>query len=144
MTYYLPPPDEGGSGLQAVSGVRPAPGATVDRGPPGPGLPDGRILRTVRLPAHELAAYLGAWENDPPPATVIPAPPGVVARERQRPDRTMPGAVRRQRLAVVAEGREATALHWSAPEPVTADDESAWRRAVDRLAEAGAAAGWRA
>ena len=96
------------------------------------------------MPADQLAAYLGAWEADPPPAGPIPTPAGVVARERQRPDRALPGAVRRQRLAVVAEGHEATALHWSAPEPVTADDEAAWRRAIDRLAAAGAAAGWRA
>lgn len=144
MTYYLPPPDDGGSGLQAVSGVRAAPGATADRAPPGAGLPDGRLVRTVRMPADQLAAYLSAWEDDPPPAAVIPAPPGVVARERQRPDRAVPGAVRRQRLAVVAEGHAATALHWSAPEPVTADDEAAWRRALDRLAAAGAAGGWRA
>ena len=143
MTYYLPPPDDA-SGLHAVSGVRGAPGATADRGPPGPGLPDGRILRTVKMPAAELAAYLGAWESDPPPAAVIPAPAGVIARERQRPDRSMPGTVRRQRLAMVAEGLEATALHWSAPEPVTADDESAWQRALGRLAAAGAAGGWRA
>lgn len=144
MTYYLPPPDDGGSGPLAVSGVRAAPGATSDRGGPVAGLSDGRIIRTVRMPADQLAGYLRTWEIEPPPAGPIPAPPGVVARERLRPDRVVPGAVRRQRLAVVAEGLEATALHWSAPEPVTADDEAVWRRAVEKMAAAGAAAGWRA
>ena len=144
MTYYLPPPDDSGSGLHAVSGVRPSPSATTGHGSPGAPLPDGRIVRTVRMPAGEIAAYVAAWETDPPHAIPIPGPPGVVARERLRPDRTAPGAVRRQRLAVVAEGREGTALHWSAPEPVTDDDEAAWRRALARLADTGATAGWRA
>ncbi len=115
-----------------------------DRGAPPPSPADGRLIRVVRMPADSVAAYLGSWEVDPPPAGAIEAPYGVVARERLRPDRSRPGAVRRQRLAVVAEGPEATALHWSAPEPVTAEDEAVWHRALERLSASGASAGWRA
>lgn len=144
MTYYLPPPDDGGSGLHAVSGVHAAQALARDRGAAEPGVADGRIVRLVRMPAGDVAAYLGSWEVEPPPAGPIDAPYGVVARERLRPDRSRPGCVRRQRLAIVAEGHEATALHWSAPEPVTAEDEAVWRRALERLSASGAAAGWRA
>ena len=144
MTYYLPPPRDGDSGLHSVSGVHAATDVASDRGAPPPSLADGRIIRVVRMPAESVAAYLGSWEVDPPPAGPIEAPYGVVARERLRPDRSRPGAVRRQRLAVVAEGSEATALHWSAPEPVTAEDEAVWHRALERLSASGASAGWRA
>jgi hypothetical protein len=142
MRYFLPQPDEA-PGLGGVVPVRPAaaPAAERDDGPPRPG--EGRIVRTVPMPAGDAAAYLARWAAGPPPAHPLEAG-GATARERNRPDAVLPGAVRRQRLAVVARGDEAVAVHWSAPEPVTEADERAWRRALERLAGAPAPGGWTA
>lgn len=142
MRYFLPQPDEA-PGLRGVVPVRPAPGPSAERedGPPRPG--EGRIVRTVRMPAGDAAAYLARWAAGPPPAHPLEAD-GVAARERSRPDAVLAGAVRRQRLAVASRGDEAVAVHWSAPEPVSEADERAWRRALERLAGAPAAGGWTA
>src|SRR5690606_8795824 len=92
---------------------------------------EGRIVRTVPMPAGRAPGYLARWAAGPPPARPIEAG-GLAARERRRPDALVPGVTRLQRLAIAVRGDEAVAVHWSAPEPVTAADERAWRRALAR------------
>lgn len=144
MRYYLPMP--GGPPTRPVGGVAPV-GAP---GPPGPREPDagagageGRLVRTVRMPAGEGPGYIRRWAGSGGPAHPIDAG-GLTARERRRADRTVPGAVRRQRLAIAVHGDEAVAVHWSALEPVSDEDERAWARALRRLAAAPAGRGWTA
>lgn len=127
----MPQPDEG----PAIGGVAPVrrpagPVAEHHAEPPRPG--DGRIVRTVRMPAADAAGYVARWAAGPPPAHALEAP-GATARERSRPDSVHPGGIRRQRLAVATLGDEALAVHWSALEPVTQADERAWARALERL-----------
>ena len=146
MRYHLPPPSES-SRAHGITPVAPAGGAVVAHTPEPAAydIAEGRILRTVRLTTAEAGPYLRRWESDAgTPAHAIPVPAGT-ARERRRADRTMPGTMRRQRLAVVRDAAGASALHWSAPEPVLADDEAVWERALARAA-AGTrdAGGWTA
>ena len=134
MRYHLPAPDEEprprAVGRVARLGTPVGHGAHDAGVPPAP---DGRLVRTVTLAPAAAGAYVRRWEDERTGARALPAPDGVVARERSRPDRTVPGAVRRQRLAVRAGPGGAVAVHWSAPEPVAPDDEAAWRRALERL-----------
>lgn len=146
MRYHLPPPDE--QSPRSVAAVARA-GATAgplahDHEVVAGG--DGRLMRTVTLRAGEAAGYLRRWEAERPRALALDAPAGVAVRERSRPDRVVPGAWRRQRLAVREGPDGAVALHWSAPEPVTFADEAAWTRGLGRLTARGATArgGWRA
>jgi hypothetical protein len=147
MRYHLPPPDEEPRprAVRGVAALGTAPGATPRDPDVGPG-PEGRLVRTVALAPGEAGPYLRRWESEVPGTRALPAPDGIAARERTRPDRSVPGALRRQRLAVRPAAGGATAVHWSAPEPVLPDDEAAWRRALDRLLGAGRAAprGWAA
>jgi hypothetical protein len=94
---------------------------------------EGRLIRTVELGAAAAHEHLRLWEAEAA-AHDIPAPPGVVARERSRPDRVHAGALRRQRLAIAWHGEEATAAHWSVPEPPTPADQRAWERVLARIA----------
>lgn len=149
MRYFLPPPDESPTppGVVPVAPLNVVAGRhdpwEAERAGPG----EGRLVRSVRMPAAEAAEYVRRWSGEPgDPAHAIVTAAGLAARERSRPDRLHAGVVRCQRLAVVVGAREATALHWSAPEPVTAADEAAWERALARLAADGrrAGGGWRA
>ncbi len=147
MRYHLPAPDEEPRprAVGGIAGVHAAQGPAA-REPDVPAGPDGRLVRTVALAPGEAGPYLRRWESEVPGVRALPAPDGITARERTRPDRAVPGALRRQRLAVRPAADGATALHWSAPEPVVPDDEAAWRRALDRLTGTGRAAsgGWAA
>lgn len=144
MRYHLPVP--GGPPTRPVGGVAPvgAPGRAGAHEPaPGPAPGEGRLVRTVRMPAGEAAGHMRRWALSGGPAHPIDAG-GLMARERRRADRAVPGALRRQRLAIAVHGDEAVAVHWSAPEPVTDEDERAWARALGRLAAAPAGRGWTA
>lgn len=146
MRYFLPPADE--PTPRTIRGVAPV-GATPRAGPhPEPDLPapaEGRLVRTVRMPVAEAAAYLARWQSEPGPASApLAAPPGVTAHERWRPDRVVPGLRRIQRLAIAATGAEATALHWSAPGSLHPGDHTAWESALARLGPRPAARGWTA
>lgn len=147
MRYHLPAPDEEPR-PRSVGGIAPV-GATPGSGsrePEAPGGPDGRLVRTVTLNPAEAGPYLRRWESEVPGTRALAVPDGVLARERSRPDRAVPGVLRRQRLAVRAGAGGAVAVHWSAPEPVLPDDEAAWRRALERLTGTALAApgGWTA
>jgi hypothetical protein len=104
-----------------------------------------RLVRTMEMSTADARAHFARWEAEAP-AHDIPSPVGVVARERSRPDRIHPGALRRQRLALAEAGDAATLAHWSVHEPPTPADELAWDRVIARLAAAGGAprAGWSA
>jgi hypothetical protein len=142
MRYFLPQPHEA-PGVGGVVPVRAAAGPGAEREGEAPRPGEGRILRTVPMPAADAGAYLARWAAAPPPAHRLEAG-GVPARERTRPDSIHPGAVRRQRLAVATRGDRAVAVHWSAPEPVTEADERAWGRALERLAAPPRREGWTA
>ena len=103
----------GASGLTAIGDV------TLFRGSGLNGAPQANEM---------LGAVLTAGDLNPPA--------GVVARERSRADRIHPGTLRRQRIALTTGADPATLAHWSVPEPPTEGDERAWRRALDRLADA--------
>lgn len=136
MRYHLPPredPVPRTIGGVAPIGAGPRVEAHPEQEPGGPA--DGRLIRTVELSAAAAHEHLRRWEAEAP-AHDIPGPRGVVARERSRPDRVNTGALRRQRLAVAWRGEEATATHWSVPEPPTSADERAWQRVLARIAAA--------
>lgn len=144
MRYFLPPADE--PAPRTVHGVTPI-GAMPRAGPhPEPDVAppaDGRLVRTVRMPAAEAAPYLARWSSEPGHAAApLAAPTGVVARERRRPDRVHPGVRRLQRLAMATTGDETTALHWSAPEPLNPRDRAAWDEALSRIAGRAASHEW--
>jgi hypothetical protein len=146
MRYHLPPAPvtPGAHGVEPVAPLAgPADPHPYEPEPHDPSA--GRIVRTVAMPAAEAGPYLVRWGDGHPPAHEIAAG-ARTALERTRPDRTLPGGTRRQRLAVVVHGAGATAVHWSAPEPVLPDDERAWRRALARAAGDGDAdpGGWTA
>jgi hypothetical protein len=145
MRYHLPPPEE--PVPRVIGGVaRIGASPRLDAHPeqdPGGGA-DGRLIRTIEMGAAAAHEHLRQWEAEAV-AHDIPAPPGITARERSRPDRVHPGSLRRQRLAVAWHGEEATAAHWSVPEPPAAADERAWERVLARIAAgAGREGGWRA
>jgi hypothetical protein len=146
MRYHLPPPpvSPGAHGVEPVAPLGgPADPHPYEHEPYDPAA--GRIVRTVVMPAAEAGPYLVRWGEGHPPAHEIAAGPRT-ALERGRPDRALPGGRRRQRLLVVVHGAEATAVHWSAPEPVRPDDERAWERAIARVAAVpgGDPGGWTA
>jgi hypothetical protein len=134
MRYHLPPredPVPRTIGGVARIGASPRLDAHPEQDPGSSA--EGRLIRTVEFGAAAAHEHLRAWEAEAP-AHDIPAPPGVVARERSRPDRVHAGALRRQRLAVAWHGEEATAAHWSVPEPPTPADQRAWERVLARIA----------
>ena len=96
------------------------------------------------------AGYLLACDRlgvDPAGAMAVEdAPAGVRAAERRRVDPSDRRVRRRQRLAVAVRGDEGLALHWSVPEPPSADEEARWGQALDAMAppEAAPAHSWRA
>lgn len=137
MRYHLPPPDEPVpgtiNGVARVSAApRAAPRSPQERDDPG----EDRLIRTLTLTRAEAEAHLREWEAGAA-ARRIPAPPGVTARERSRADRVVPGAMRRQRLAIAIAGDSASAAHWSVTEPPSSADELAWQRVLSRLGAAG-------
>jgi hypothetical protein len=144
MRTFLPPeeprrdagPIRGIPGAGGVAGRDPAPAAAPPAG-------DGRLVRTSSTTAAAARAHLATWQGEAP-SRPVPAPPGVTARERRRPDRVVPGAVRLQRLAVAVRGDEATVAHWSVVEPATPADERAWQRALGRVASPPQRGGWTA
>jgi len=142
MRYFLPASGDDPA-VGGVVPVRAAAGAAGDHEADALHPGDGRIVRTVRLPARDAAGYLARWAAAPPAAHPLEAG-GLTARERLRPDAVRPGALRRQRIAVATRGDEALAVHWSAPEPVSEADERAWRRALERLAVPPVREGWTA
>lgn len=136
MRYFLPPPED--PIPRAIGRAAPVSGAGRLDAHPEPETADvanGRLVRLSRMDASEARAHLGRWEAEAP-AHDLPAPARVVARERSRPDRIHPGTRRRQRIALTTGADPVTLAHWSVPEPPTEDDERAWRRALDRLADA--------
>lgn len=147
MRYQLPAPDDEYR-PRSVAGIAPvgASAGVAAQEPERAAPVEGRLVRTVTLAPAEAGTYLRRWESERPGAHALAAPDGVRARERSRPDRTVPGTTRRQRLAVRGGTGGAVAVHWSAPEPVAPDDEAAWRRALDRLMGTAIAApgGWAA
>jgi hypothetical protein len=143
MRTFLPPEEPSRRrGVGAVRGVAGAHGVHArEAGPPPDG--DHRLVRTGTMTAAEARAHLAAWQGEAP-SHPIAAPAGVVARERRRPDRVHPGAVRLQRLAVAVHGDDAAVVHWSVAEPVDPGDERAWERALARIASPPERGGWRA
>lgn len=134
MRYYLPPPEE--PFPRTIGGVsRIGANPRLDAHPEQDhgGAAEGRLIRTVELGAAAAHEHLRLWEAEGA-AHEIPAPVGVTARERSRPDRVHTGAIRRQRLAMAWHGEEAIAAHWSVPEPPVAADERAWDRVLARIA----------
>jgi hypothetical protein len=140
---FLPPEDpRGRRELGAVGGIR-GTDVVVGRDAAPPPDPDHRLVRTATMPAAEARAHLTAWEGEAA-ARPIAAPPGVVARERRRPDGVHPGGVRLQRLAVAVHGDQAGVAHWSVIEPVDPADERVWQRALARIASPPERGGWTA
>lgn len=143
MRTFLPPEDPGRRReLGAVRGIAGAGGVTGrDAGPPPDA--DHRLVRTGTMTAADARAHLASWEGEAA-SRPLAAPPGVVARERRRPDRVHPGGVRVQRLAVAVHGDAAAVAHWSVAEPAGPADERVWERTLARIAAAPAAGGWTA
>ena len=143
MRTFLPPEDPRRSrelgAVRAVSG----PDAVLGREAGPPPDADHRLVRTGTMTAAEARAHLATWEGEAA-SHPIAAPPGVVARERRRPDRVHPGGVRLQRLAVAVHGDAASVAHWSIAEPAGPGDEDAWRRALGRIASPPERGGWTA
>ncbi len=145
MRYRLPPPEDPvprtiGSVARVGASPRLDAHPEQDFGTPA----EQRLVRTAHMSAAEAREHLAHWEAEAV-AHDLPAPPGVIARERSRPDRVHHGAMRRQRLAIAWDGDSATAAHWSVPEPPDEADERAWHRVLDRLGASGAPrAGWSA
>jgi len=146
MRYFLPPAEDpvprtigGAARIGAPSRMDAHPEQDLS----GPA--DDRLIRTMEMGAAEARAHLARWEAEAA-AHDIPAPPGVMARERSRPDRIHAGALRRQRLALATSCDPAVLAHWSVPEPPTLADERAWNRVLTRLAGAGGGprSGWSA
>jgi hypothetical protein len=143
MRYFLPPAEEPvPRTIHGVTSVGATTRASAHPEPEVAGPGEGRLIRSVTLAAAEARAHLARWESEAP-AHDVPAPRGILARERSRTDRVRAGIVRRQRLAIAVAGDVATATHWSVPEPPTAEDERAWARVLARL-DATALGGWRA
>jgi len=143
MRTFLPPEDPRRSReLGAVRGDS-GPDAVLGREPGPPPDADHRLVRTGTMTAAEARAHLATWEGEAA-SHPIAAPPGVVARERRRPDRVHPGGVRLQRLAVAVHGDAASVAHWSIAEPAGPGDEDAWRRALGRIASPPERGGWTA
>lgn len=147
MRYHLPGPEH--EQPRSVAGIARVGAATGPTGhePEPAAAPGGVLVRTVTLGPGESAAHLRRWVSGSPDAHALPAPDGVIARERSRPDRSVPGATRRQRLAVREGAGGAVAVHWSAPEPVEPVADASWRRVLARLGgDAGSrgAGGWAA
>ena len=90
--------------------------------------------------AHE---HLRPWEAEAA-AHDIPAPPGVIARERSRPDRVHAGALRRQRLAVAVTAARRPPSTGRCPSRRWPDDERAWGRALAARGRRPAGDGWTA
>ena len=137
--YQLPPPDPPPRRRDVPRALRPArvgDATSVERDLATEGLPggDGRLVRVRRIAAAAAPAYLEAWASAG--GSPLPAPEGVSAAERRRGASGVGGAPawRLQRLAIASFGAEAVAVHWSAPEPVQADDQRAWDRLLSRLA----------
>jgi hypothetical protein len=140
---FLPPEDpRRPRELGAIRGVAGA-GAVQGRDAGPPPDADHRLMRTGTMTAAEARAHLAAWEGEAA-ARTIAAPPGVVARERRRPDRVHPGGVRLQRLAVAVHGDQAGVAHWSVAEPAGPGDERAWERALAVIASPPERGGWTA
>jgi hypothetical protein len=130
---FLPPEDPGRRReLGAVRGVRGTDGVHARDAAPAPDL-DHRLVRVATMTATEARAHLAAWQGEAA-SRAIPAPGGVVARERRRPDRVHPGVTRVQRLAVAVHGDTAGVAHWSVAGAAGPGDERAWERALDRIA----------
>ncbi|WP_217913678.1 hypothetical protein [Miltoncostaea marina] len=145
MGYWLAQPDDPiTGGVRGIARVATPPSAS-ERGREDEGPGEGRLVRTVRMPLAEAPGYLARWLAEPGPAAhPLAAPYGVTARERRRADRLVPGAHRRQRLAMAADGDVATAVHWSAREPLGPADAAAWDAAVARLTRPPESRGWTA
>ena len=126
MGRYADLPATRGPPAHRASSARSAasPGADAvlgrEAGPPPDA--DHRLVRTGTMTAAEARAHLATWEGEAA-SHAIAAPPGVVARERRRPDRVHPGGVRLQRLAVAVHGDAAAVAHWSVAEPAGPGDE---------------------
>ncbi|HET6690885.1 MAG TPA: hypothetical protein VFG74_08480 [Miltoncostaeaceae bacterium] len=143
MRTFLPPEDpRSRRELGAVRGVA-APGAVAGREPGPPSDADHRLVRTATMTAAAARARLAAWEGEAT-SRPIAAPAGVAARERRRPDRVHPGAMRLQRLAIAVHGDAAQVAHWSVAEPPAPADERVWQQTLARIAAPPAAAGWTA
>jgi hypothetical protein len=143
MRTFLPPEDPRRSReLGAVRGVS-APDAVLGREAGQPPETDHRLVRTGTMTAAEARAHLATWEREAA-SRPIAAPPGVVARERRRPDRVHAGGVRVQRLAVAVHGDAAAVAHWSVAEPAGPDDERVWERVLGRIASPPERGGWTA
>lgn len=81
--------------------------------------------------------WLGAGD-----AKRIDTPQGVHARERRRPDATIPGGHRLLRLVVVMGTPESTLVYWSVPGPVPPREDERRHAMVSRLAGRGGETGW--
>ena len=144
MRYFLPPPDEAPRReIPAIRGIDATEGFTGEREAPSRAPDDGRLIRTVTMTGAQARAHLADWQSESV-THEVPAPPGIIARERSRADRVLAGALRRQRLAVAITADAATAVHWSVPEPPTPADERAWRRVIARLTAPAGGNGWSA
>jgi hypothetical protein len=143
MRTFLPPeePRRDAGPIRGIPGAGPVAGRDAAHAAPAPD--DGRLVRTSSMTAAAARSHLATWQGEAP-SHPIPAPPGVTARERRRPDRVRPGAVRLQRLAVAVRGDEAAVAHWSVVEPATPADERAWQRALGRVASPPERGGWTA
>jgi len=136
VRYFLPPPDPTPRReIGAIRAIR-SPEADARMG-------DGRLVRTLTMSVAGARAHMDRWESEAA-GYDIPAPPGIVARERSVADRVQAGARRRQRLALAITGETATAAHWSVPEPPRPADERAWERVIARIAAPAAPEGWNA
>jgi hypothetical protein len=143
MRTFLPPEEPSRRReLGAIRGVA-GPDAVVGREAAPPPEADHRLVRTGTTTAAAARAHLAAWQAEAA-SRPIAAPAGVVARERRRPDRVHPGAVRLQRLAVAVHGDDAAVAHWSVAEPLGPGDERAWERALARIASPPERGGWTA
>lgn len=144
MRYFLPPPDEPPRReITPIGGISATEGFTGEREAHAWAPDDGRLIRTATVTAAQARAHLAHWESEAV-SHEVPVPPGIVARERSRVDRVLPGALRRQRLAVAITADAATTVHWSVPEPPTPADERAWRRVIARLSPPAGTEGWSA
>jgi hypothetical protein len=143
MRTFLPPEDPGRRReLGAVRGVSGAGRVTGRDAGPAPDA-DHRLVRTGTMTAAEARAHLATWEGEAA-SRPIGAPPGVVARERRRPDRVHPGGTRIQRLAVAVHGDVAEVAHWSVAEPADPADERVWEQTLARIATPPERGGWTA
>ncbi|MGE0028415.1 MAG: hypothetical protein AB7O78_09660 [Thermoleophilia bacterium] len=143
MRTFLPPEDPGHRReLGAVRGIAGTGGVVGRDAGPSPDA-DHRLVRTGTTTAADARAHLATWEGEAA-SRPIAAPPGVVARERRRPDRVHPGGVRLQRLAVAVHGDTAMVAHWSVGEPADPADERVWEKVVARIASPPDRGGWTA